>query len=127
MKYVSVFALLISGLIHLLPLPGAMGAAVLTRLYGIEVVDASTAIILQHRALLFGVLGLLMFSAIAVPNLRLAVLAVALFSTASFIVVALWVGNYNSAIARVVTADVVASIFLCAGLVAELWLARQHT
>jgi hypothetical protein len=39
--------------------------------------------------------------------------------------VALWVGDYNSAIARVVTADVVASILLAAGLIAETWLARQ--
>ena len=52
--------------------------------------------------------------------------AVALCSAASFIVVALWVGGYNAAIARVVTADVVASILLAAGLGAELWLGRQH-
>jgi hypothetical protein len=126
MKYVSVVALLISGLIHLLPVPGVMGAAALTRLYGIDVADANTSILLQHRALLFGVLGLLMLSAIAVPSLRLTVLAVALFSAASFIVVALWVGSYNATIARVVTVDVVASILLAAGLVAELWLARQR-
>ena len=126
MKYVSVVALLISGLIHLLPVPGVMGAAALTRLYGVDVLDANTSILLQHRALLFGVLGLLMFSAIAVPSLRVTVLVVALFSAASFIVVALWVGSYNAAIARVVTADIVASILLAAGLVAELWLARQR-
>ena len=126
MKYVSVVALLIAGLIHLLPVPGVMGAAALTRLYGIEVVDPNTSILLQHRALLFGVLGVLMLGAIAVPGLRVAVLAVALCSAASFIVVALWVGGYNAAIARVVTADVVASILLAAGLGAELWLGRQH-
>jgi hypothetical protein len=126
MKYVSVVALFIAGLIHLLPLPGVMGAAALTRLYGIEVVDPNTSILLQHRALLFGVLGVLMLGAIAVPGLRVAVLAVALCSAASFIVVALWVGGYNAAIARVVTADVVASILLAAGLGAELWLGRQR-
>lgn len=54
-------------------------------------------------------------------------LAVALFSTASFIVVALWIGSYNAAIARVVAADVVASILLAAGLGAELWLGQQRT
>jgi hypothetical protein len=126
MKYVSVVALLIAGLIHLLPVPGVMGAAALARLYGIEVADPNTSILLQHRALLFGVLGVLMLGAIAVPGLRVAVLAVALCSAASFIVVALWVGGYNAAIARVVTADVVASILLAAGLGAELWLGRQR-
>jgi hypothetical protein len=126
MKYVSIVALFVAGLIHLLPVPGVIGAPVLTRTYGIAVEDPNTSILLQHRALLFGVLGLLMWGAIAVPSLRLTVLAVALFSAASFIVVALWVGGYNAAIGRVVTADVVASILLIAGLVAELWLARQQ-
>ena len=126
MKYVSVIALLIAGLIHLLPVPGVMGATALARLYGVEVVDPNTAILLQHRALLFGVLGVLMLGAIAVPGLRVAVLTVALCSAASFIAVALWVGGYNAAIGRVVTADVVASVLLAAGLCAELWLGRQR-
>jgi hypothetical protein len=127
MKYVSVVALLISSLIHLLPVPGVMGAATLARLYGIEVVDANTSILLQHRALLFGVLGLLMLCAIAAPSLRVTVLTVALFSASSFIAVALRVGDYNASIARVVTADAVASILLAAGLIAEFWLARQRS
>lgn len=126
MKYVSVVALLLAGLIHLLPVSGVTGAAALTRLYGVEVTDPNLSILLQHRALLFGGLALLMFGAIAVPGLRVIVLSVALFSAASFVVVALWVGGYNPAIARVVTADVVVSVLLTAGLVAEWWLARPQ-
>lgn len=122
MKYVSIVALLVAGIIHLLPVPGVMGASTLARLYGIEVNDPNTAILLQHRALLFGVLGVLMLSAIALPSLRVTALTVALFSAASFIVVAIAVGGYNPAIGRVVVADVVASVLLAAGLVAELWL-----
>lgn len=122
MKYVSIVALLVAGIIHLLPVPGVMGVGTLSRLYGIEVSDPNTAILLQHRALLFGVLGVLMLGAIALPGLRLTVLAVALFSAASFIAVAVAVGGYNPAIGRVVVADIVASVLLAAGLVAELWL-----
>ena len=122
MKYVSIVALLVAGIIHLLPVPGFMGVSTLARLYGIEVNDPNTAILLQHRALLFGVLGVLMLSAIALPWLRVTALTVALFSAASFIVVAMAVGGYNTAIGRVVVADVVASVLLAAGLVAELWL-----
>ena len=122
MKYVSIVALLVAGLIHLLPVPGVMGVGSLARLYGIEVNDPNTAILLQHRALLFGVLGVLMLSAIGLPWLRVTALTVALFSAASFIVVAIAVGGYNPAIARVVVADVVASVLLAAGLGAELWL-----
>ena len=128
MKYVSIVALLAAGIIHLLPVPGVMGVSTLARLYGIEANDPNTAILLQHRALLFGVLGVLMLSAIALPWLRVTALTVALFSAASFVVVAMAVGGYNPAIGRVVVADVVASVLLAAGLVAELWpIARRMT
>ena len=127
MKYVSIFALLVAGIIHLLPVPGVMGVSTLARLYGIQVNDPNTAILLQHRALLFGVLGVLMLSAIALPWLRVTALAVALFSAASFIAVAVAVGGYNPAIGRVVVADIVASVLLAAGLVAELWLIARKT
>ena len=127
MKYVSIVALLVAGLIHLLPVPGVMGASTLARLYGIEVNDPNTAILLQHRALLFGVLGVLMLSAIALPGLRVTALTVALFSAASFVVVATAVGGYNPAIGRVVVADVLASVLLAAGLIAEVWLTGRTT
>lgn len=125
MKHVSVVALLVAGIIHLLPVPGVMGVSTLARLYGIEVSDPNTAILLQHRALLFGLLGVLMLVAVALPWLRVTVLTVALFSAASFIVVALAVGGYNPAIGRVVVADVLASMLLAVGLVAELWLIEK--
>ncbi|MCA3222659.1 MAG: phosphopantetheine adenylyltransferase [Burkholderiales bacterium] len=127
MKYVSIVALLVAGIIHLLPVLGVMGANTLTRLYGIEVNDPNTAILLQHRALLFGVLGVLMLCAIALPWLRVTALSVGLFSAASFIVVAMAVGGYNPPIGRVVFADVVASVLLTAGLVVELLLISRKT
>jgi hypothetical protein len=125
MKHVSAVALLLAGLIHLLPVPGVMGAGALARLYGIEVGDANTAILLQHRALLFGALGVLMLAAVALPGLRVPALAIGLFSAASFIAVAMAVGGYNPAIGRVVIADVVASVLLAAGLAAEWWAATR--
>jgi hypothetical protein len=121
MKYVTIVALLIAALIHLLPVPGVLGTTTLSRLYGIQVTDPNTSILLQHRALLFGILGLLMLAAIPWPHLRLLALSIGLFSALSFIVVAWWVGGYNGAIGRVVTADIIASVLLAAGLVTELF------
>ena len=120
MKHVSVLALLIAGVIHLLPLPGVLGPGHLARLYGVAVSDPNTAILLQHRALLFGLLGALLLLAIPVPSLRIVALSMGFVSAASFIVVALWVGNYNAEINRVLVADVVASLLLGLGLGAEL-------
>lgn len=119
LEYGSTIALLVSGIIHLIPVYGVSGSAALTQLYGIEVVDSNVAILLQHRALLFGILGLLMLLAIALPSIRIPVLVTGLLSAASFIVVAMWVGDYNPAISRVIRADAVASALLAAGLLTE--------
>ncbi|WP_353237134.1 phosphopantetheine adenylyltransferase [Limnohabitans sp.] len=119
LEYGSTIALLVSGIIHLIPVYGVSGSAALTQLYGIEVVDSNVAILLQHRALLFGILGLLMLLAIALPSIRITVLVTGLLSAASFIVVAMWVGDYNPAISRVIRADAVASALLAAGLLTE--------
>jgi hypothetical protein len=125
MKYISAVALLVAGLIHLLPVAGVLGGAALTGLYGIEVADPNTSILLQHRALLFGLLAVLMLVAVSMPRLRVTVMGVAFFSTASFVTVALMVGGYNVAVARVVTVDVAASVLLAVGLGAELWRGRR--
>lgn len=126
MKYVSITALLIAGIIHLLPIPGVLGAANLGRLYGITVSDPNTAILLQHRALLFGVLGVMMLLAIPLPFLRVTALLVGLASAVSFIAVALWVGNYGAEINRVVIADVIAVVLLAAGLASEIFIRSAH-
>jgi hypothetical protein len=126
LKFLPIAGLVVAGLIHLLPVAGVLGPATLTRLYGVPVVDPNTAILLQHRAVLFGVLGLFMLAAAALPPLRLAALLVGLASAASFLLVARWVGGYNAAIGRVVTADVIATAALAAGLVAELLLSARR-
>lgn len=126
MRHLPTLALLVAGLIHLLPLPGVLGPAALARLYGIQVADPDTAILLQHRALLFGVLGLLMLAALPWPALRLPALCIGLASAASFVLVAWRVGGYNPEIGRVVMADIVASLLLLAGLAAELALRLQR-
>ena len=126
LKFLPIAGLVVAGLIHLLPVAGVLGPATLTRLYGVPVDDPNLAILLQHRALLFGVLGLFMLGAAALPPLRLAALLVGLASAASFLLVARWVGGYNAAIGRVVTADVLATAALAAGLLAELLLAARR-
>ena len=127
MNHVITIALLVAGIIHLLPVSGVLGPSALARLYDIEVNDPNMAILLQHRALLFGVLGMLTLIAIPLAWLRLTALTVALFSALSFIVIATMVNGYNPAIARIVIADVVASVLLATGLAAELYLMSRKT
>jgi hypothetical protein len=120
MQFLSIVALLVSGLIHLIPVTGAIGASRLFQLYGIEVVDPNLAILLQHRALLFGILGALMLIAIPIKSLRFTAITIGFLSASSFVCIATLVGNYNDAVHRVVIADVIVSVLLTLGFFAEL-------
>lgn len=111
-------ALLLAGVINLLPLMGVLGAERLQALYSMAFDDASLRILMRHRAVLFGLLGGAMVAAAFIPHWRLPMAAAGLISMLAFIALALLEGGGNAAIHRVVNADVIASVLLGAAL---LW------
>ena len=117
---IAIACLTLAGIIHLLPLPGLLGAEQLRRLYGIAVDEPNLAILLQHRAVLFGLLGVLLVAAAFRPELRAVALIAGLVSTVSFLVIAWGVGGYNAPVARVVAADIVAVLLLLVAAVIEM-------
>ena len=117
MEKVIAGLLILVGIIHLLPVSGVLGAQRLTALYGITFDDPNLVILMRHRAVLFGLLGLFMVYAAFQPSLQPLAFFVGFISVVSFMVIAWAVGDYNDAIQKVVIADVVAVIALCiAGL-----------
>jgi hypothetical protein len=119
--------LVIVGLIHLLPLSGVLGADRLTALYGLDFSDPSLAILMRHRAVLFGLLGLFLVAAAFRPAWVALALVAGTVSVVSFLLLAWCVGDYNAAVARVVMADAVALACLAVAAVAQLIAARRHT
>jgi hypothetical protein len=104
--------LLVAAVIHLLPLSGVLGAARLQALYGLSFREPSLLILMQHRAVLFGMVGTaLTFAAFHRPSQLLA-LGLGFVSVVSFLTIAWMVGDYNAAIQRVVKADLVALVCL---------------
>jgi hypothetical protein len=116
---ITIACLTLAGIIHLLPLPGVLGAGQLRRLYGVAVDDPNLGILLQHRAVLFGLLGVLLVAAAFRPELRAVALIAGLVSTMSFLVIAWSVRGYNEPVARVVAADIVAVLLLVVAAVIE--------
>ena len=112
MQKILSISIIIVGIIHLLPITGVLGAERLFSLYGIPIDDPNIEILIRHRAVLFGILGAFFVYAAFKPSLQFAAIVVGLISTFSFIFLAWGVGDYNSAISRVVIADIVASGFL---------------
>ncbi|MGA0708802.1 MAG: phosphopantetheine adenylyltransferase [Steroidobacteraceae bacterium] len=118
MRYILSVMLTIVGIIHLLPIAGALGVSRLQSLYGVIIADPNLEILMRHRAVLFGILGAFLIYAAFRPGLQFAALIVGAVSVISFLVIAGMVGGYNTGIARVVTADIVAVVCLLIGALA---------
>jgi len=110
--------LVIVAVIHLLPLSGVIGSERLASLYGISFDEPNIAILMRHRAVLFGLLGLFMLFAAFAPRFQVAAFVIGFASVVSFLWLASSVGGYNAAIGRVVTADIVALVCLIVGAAA---------
>lgn len=104
--------LVLAGVIHLLPVSGVLGAQRLAGLYGVSLSDPNLVILMRHRAVLFGLLGLFLVYAAFKPSLQPLALAAGVVSVVSFMAIAVAAGGYNEAIRKVVVADGVALVAL---------------
>lgn len=117
--------LIIVGIIHLLPLSGVLGTERLASLYGLSFQEPNIAILMRHRAVLFGLLGLFLIYAAFRPPFRLVAFVAGFVSVASFLALAHSIGGYNAGVARVVSADWVALACLAVGAGAAVWRPSQ--
>ena len=118
MRHLITLCLLVAGLIHLLPVSGVLGGERLTALYGLPaqaLADPNLAILMRHRAALFGVLGALLTLAAFRPSLQDMAFVAGFASVLSFLGLAWSAGPHNAEIGRVVTADLVALVCLLVG------------
>jgi hypothetical protein len=115
--------LVIVAIIHLLPLSGLLGAEKLNALYGTSIGDPDLEILMRHRAVLFGLLGVFILVAAFRPELQVMALVAGFVSVLSFLWLASSVGDYNSQIVRVVLADGVAMVCLIVAAAARIYLA----
>ena len=117
MSRVVSLALVVAAIIHLLPLTGILGSERLTALYGISFDEPNIEILMRHRAVLFGLLGSFLLYAAFKRSMHLVALVAGLISVISFLYIAWSVGGYNSAVARVFSADLVALACLLLGAI----------
>ena len=116
--------LLVTAIIHLLPLAGVLGAERLRALYGIPVEGPDLEILLRHRAVLFGLLGGFLLLAAFRPALQGLGLLAGFASVLGFLALAWATPGYNPAIARVVAADWIALAAL--SIAALAWWVEQR-
>lgn len=115
MRYIVSVSLIIVGVIHLLPLSGVLGHERLSSLYGLTFSEPNLSILMRHRAVLFGLLGLFMIIAAFVPMFQTAAFVAGFISVLSFLYLAWSTGGFNSQIERVFVADIIALVSLVIG------------
>jgi hypothetical protein len=126
MRYLVSATLIVAGIIHLLPLSGVVGAERLAALYGVPLGDPNLVLLMRHRAVLFGLLGLFLVYAAFKPSLQALAFVAGFVSVVSFIWLARPVSALNTAVGRVFVADLVALGCLVAGAVALLYARRRQ-
>lgn len=104
--------LLAVGLLNFFPVIGVAGAARLETLYGPPIEGPDMAILMRHRALLFGLVGAFIILAAFEPSLRVLAFAAGFVSMLGFVALARAEGVTRDRIRKIVTADIVGSAAL---------------
>lgn len=120
METVIVVCLAGSALIHVLPLVGALGPAQVARMYDVKVDGPDLTVLLVHRAVLFGLLGAALITAIFCEDARAYVIGGVLISDVAFLAIAGRNPGINASMKRVVRADVISIALLVVAGVAQL-------
>jgi hypothetical protein len=98
---------LVAAIINLLPLMGVVGVPQLERMYGVAIEGNDLAVLMRHRAILFGVVGALLATAAFVPSFRWAAIFAGMLSMVSFLVFQALEGQTNAELGRVALVDYV--------------------
>jgi RsiW-degrading membrane proteinase PrsW (M82 family) len=117
--------LVVAAVIHLLPLSGVLGSQQLSLLYGVTFNEPNLLILMRHRSIIFGLLGMFLLLAAFQPAIRTMAFIGGFVSALSFLFLAWSVGGYNSQIKRVFVADLVALVCLVIGLIADIYFKRK--
>jgi hypothetical protein len=118
--------LVVVGVIHLLPLSGVLGAAQLQSLYGLAFGDPNAVILMRHRAVLFGLVGLFLVYAAFRRTFQPAAFAGGLVSVVSFVWLAGITGGYNAALGRVIVVDWLALGLLSVGVAGKVYVRSRY-
>ncbi|MEO0345888.1 MAG: phosphopantetheine adenylyltransferase [Pseudomonadota bacterium] len=119
MRALIALCFVVAGLINLAPIIGLRGADTLYRLYGVRTASGDLSLLLQHRAVLFGIIGSLLLTGAFQPNLRLAAALAGLVSMLSFTALAFSIDGIGAPLTRIAWIDVAASAVLVLGLVLD--------
>ena len=126
MKRLVTILLVGIGLLNFLPLIGVVSTDQLTRLYGIAFEQPDLAVLMRHRAVLFGLIGGFILLAAFRPSLQLIATIAGLVSMLCFILLAWATEGVGDELGRIVIADIAGSVAAVIVLVVLFFDKRQR-
>jgi hypothetical protein len=118
------FCLVVVGLINIAPAIGVISVQKLEAAYSVNLVGNDLAILVRHRALLFGILGAFILYSAFNPIYQPPAMFMAAVSMIGFAWLVLDTGGYNEAIRNVLLIDFVGIVFLTVAVVLK-YVARN--
>lgn len=112
MRWITPTSIFVVAVIHLFPVLGVLGPDLLAKLYQVDVIEPNELLLMRHRAVLFGLIAIVMFCGAFKPQFRVLAIWIGLLSTASFIGLAQGQDMLNPAILKVVRVDWAAIVLL---------------
>ena len=113
---VASIILFIVGIINLLPLIVFFDSTKAVRLYGVPIDGESLIILMRHRGVLLGLVGLTLIFAAFKPEFRIFAVTLAIISKLAFIFLVFTTSNYTAEVRQVALIDVGAIVLLLAVL-----------
>jgi hypothetical protein len=110
MKFLLPILFWLLAIIHILPSLSGLSSSRMAALYGIDADNNTLLTLLQHRALLFGLVAAACIYAAHTPSVRWPVLIGTVASMAGFIVVAALRGTMSGSLSKIVIVDAVGCI-----------------
>jgi len=107
MSTLFTLCLVVVGLINFTPVLAMFSTTKLERAYAVRLPSKDLQLLMRHRALLFGVVGGFVLCSVFLPVFQVAAMVMAAISMAGFVVLAAQIGGTNTALRRVVLADLV--------------------
>lgn len=107
--------IVLAGLINFLPVVGAMSAARIESLYGVDASDPALEILLRHRAVLFGLVGGFMIIAAFKKGLHSAAIIGGFIAMLSFLGL-YYFGGEPQSLVSIVYADMIGMVSLSVAL-----------
>ncbi len=121
MGTLAIVLYLVAAVINLLPVSGLFGPARFEALYAIPFQDPNLIVLMRHRAVLFGIVGVLLAASAFLPGLRNIATIVGLVSMVSYVVIMLGGGETNAALSRVLWVDGVGIAALLGAAAISRW------